>query len=72
MGRNAYELIAALVAIVVITIAYAGLTWDGLPGPGTFVGHGLGIVGFLLMLATETLYTLRKRLRGLNYGPTSV
>jgi hypothetical protein len=68
--RYVVELISALIAIVVITIGYALLTWDGVPGPGTLAGHSLGIVGFLLMLATETLYTLRKRVRGFNYGPT--
>ena len=72
MARYAVELISALVAIVLITILYAVLTWDGAPGPGSLAGHGLGIVGFLLMLATETLYTLRKRLKGLNYGPTGI
>src|ERR1700726_4898916 len=68
--RYAYELIFALLAIVLITIAYAVLTWNGIPGPGSFLGHGLGILGFLLMIATETLYTLRKRVRRFNYGPT--
>jgi xanthosine utilization system XapX-like protein len=72
MARYAYELLLALVAIVLITILYAVLTWDGIPGPGSFVGHTLGIVGFLLMLAAETLYTLRKRLRGFQYGPTGL
>jgi xanthosine utilization system XapX-like protein len=72
VARYAIELILALVAIVVITILYAFLTWDAIPAPGTLAGHGLGIVGFLLMLATETLYTFRKRLRGFQYGPTGV
>src|SRR5262249_23049360 len=36
----------------------------GLPRPSGWLGHGLGIVGFLLMVSTETLYSLRKRVRG--------
>src|SRR5262245_37839857 len=71
MARFGSELIFALIAIVLITILYAGLAWKGIPIPGSFLGHGLGILGFLLMLASETLYTLRKRLRRFNYGPTS-
>lgn len=72
MGRYAYEIVFAVVAIVIITIVYAILTWHGIPGPGSFAGHTLGIVGFVLMLATETLYTMRKRLRAFNYGPTGI
>jgi hypothetical protein len=72
MPRYANELTFALLAIVVITALYAVVAWDGAPGPGTFIGHGLGIVGFLLMLATETVYTLRKRLRGFQYGQTGI
>lgn len=70
MGRYAVELISALVAIALITILYVLLTRDGVPRPGSLAGHGLGIVGFSLMLATETLYTLRKRVPRFNYGPT--
>ena len=58
-----YELVFALAAILAITAWYFWLARDGAPKPSGFVGHGLGIVGFLMMLATETLYTLRKRLR---------
>lgn len=70
MRHYAVELIAALIAIVLITIVYAFGTWDGIPRPGSLAGHSLGIAGLLLMLATESLYTLRKRLRRLSYGPT--
>jgi hypothetical protein len=35
------------------------------------LGHGLGIAGFLLMLATETLYSLRKRSRRARWGRMS-
>jgi hypothetical protein len=34
-------------------------------------GHGIGIIGFFLMLMTETLYTLRKRSRSTRWGRMS-
>lgn len=59
---RARELIAALVAVVVITIAYgAGIQQAGVPAASGLIGHGLGIVGFALMLLTETAYSFRKR-----------
>ncbi len=36
-----------------------------------FYGHLMGILGFLLMLATETLYSLRKRSRRARWGRMS-
>ncbi|HEY5628485.1 MAG TPA: hypothetical protein VIR16_03160, partial [Candidatus Limnocylindrales bacterium] len=59
---RARELLAALVAVVAITIAYAGLVQhSGVPAASGLVGHGLGIIGFALMLLTETAYSFRKR-----------
>lgn len=72
MDRSAIELVVALAAVVLITVLYTLGSWNGVPSPGSFAGHALGIAGFLLMLATATLYTLRKRLRGFHYGPTSI
>jgi hypothetical protein len=61
MGKPAYELIVSLVAVVGILAGYLYLA-QGTPfPPSSLVGHGLGIVGFVLMLCTETLYSLRKR-----------
>ena len=34
-----------------------------IPAASEFFGHTLGIVGFILMLLTETLYSIRKRSR---------
>jgi hypothetical protein len=70
--RPAYELILSLAAILIITAAYAYLAQSGVPKPGGPLGHGLGVVGFLMMLGTETLYSLRKRLRGFALGRLSV
>lgn len=68
MRRPSYELILSLVAILAITAWYGYVARSGVPHPGGPVGHTLGIVGFLLMLCAETLYTLRKRLRRFTMG----
>jgi hypothetical protein len=72
LRRPAYELVFALVAVIAITIWYVSTTRDSIPQPGGGVGHGLGIVGFLLMLSTETLYSYRKRVQRWAIGPSSV
>jgi len=64
------ELIAALVCVVLLTGAYL-LVADGDPlQPSGLLGHGIGIVGFALMLATETLYSWRKTRRRARWGRT--
>src|SRR5262249_11755116 len=55
-----------------ITAWYAAEARHGVPRPSGRVGFGLGIAGFLLMLSTETLYSLRKHTSGFNRGPMSV
>lgn len=56
------ELLAALVAVIVITLLYwAFVATSGVPAASGLVGHALGIVGIVMMLMTETLYSLRKR-----------
>lgn len=60
--RGAKELILALVAVLAITGLYAAaLAVAGVPAASGFLGHSLGVLGFALMLMTETLYSLRKR-----------
>jgi hypothetical protein len=70
MERNNRELWLALLAIFLITLAYVlvqQLT-GAIPAAASLFGHGIGILGFTLMLATETLYTLRKRSRQARWG----
>ena len=56
------ELLAALLAIVVITVLYgAYVQVSTVPAASGILGHSLGVVGFTMMLLTETLYSLRKR-----------
>jgi hypothetical protein len=42
-----------------------------IPPAADLFGHTLGILGFLLMLMTETLYSLRKRSRSARWGKMS-
>lgn len=66
--RVPYELLSALIVVLAISGVYAWVARGGVPRPGGVVGHALGVVGFVLMLCTETLYTLRKRLRFFHVG----
>lgn len=73
MPRRSYELWAALAAIIFITLGYVlVVTWLGsTPAASGLFGHTLGVVGFLLMLMTEILYSLRKRTRTARWGQMS-
>lgn len=69
MSQN-LEVLAALVCVVLLTGAYL-LVSDGDPlPPSGLLGHGIGIVGFVLMLATEILYSWRKTRRRARWGRT--
>lgn len=73
MYHGMRELWVAFIAIVVISIIYllAVIILGGIPAASDFFGHSLGVLGFLLMLMTETLYTLRKRSRSARWGRVS-
>ena len=70
MQRSNRELWYALLTIALITAGYdlAIVRLGEIPAASGLVGHGLGIVGFLLMLMTETLYSLRRRSRYVRWG----
>ncbi len=70
MLRNVKELILAFLACLLITGIYGGvmLLTRQIPAAGGFFGHLLGVLGFILMLMTETLYSLRKRSRSARWG----
>jgi hypothetical protein len=58
--------------MLLIGALYAGVaTQNGIPEAGAFVGHSFGVIGFLLMLSTETLYSLRKRSASARWGKMS-
>lgn len=70
MRRRSLELLYALLAMVLIAIAYALAVTrlESVPAASSLLGHGLGVAGFALMLMTETLYSLRKRSRSARWG----
>jgi hypothetical protein len=70
MQQSNRELWLAFTAITLITIFYlfTVIMLGGVPAASEFFGHSLGILGFVLMLMTETLYTLRKRSRSARWG----
>ncbi len=73
MFRRNKELWWALAAIIVVTAGYSAFIAAAglLPSASKLVGHGIGVVGFVLMLLTETLYTLRKRAKNARWGRVS-
>jgi hypothetical protein len=68
--RHNKELWLAFIAILVIALIYISmLVWlNGIPAASDFFGHSIGILGFVLMLMTETLYSIRKRSRSARWG----
>lgn len=73
MLRGNRELWLAFLVMVLITILYGAvlLFTREIPPAGELFGHGIGIFGFILMLMTETLYSLRKRSRSVRWGRMS-
>jgi hypothetical protein len=63
----------AIFAILVVSALYfLVLTVRGqIPAASGFFGHMIGVTGFLLMLMTEILYSLRKRSRSARWGRMS-
>lgn len=74
MFGHRHELWYALVAIVASTAlyAFAYLQAAQLPRASSLIGHGIGIVGFILMLTTATLYSLRKLGSDARWGSTAI
>jgi len=73
MLRGNKELWLAFLAMILITGIYGLILFftRKVPPASEFFGHSLGIVGFVLMLLTETLYSLRKRSRSVRWGKMS-
>ena len=70
MQQSNRELWLSFIAIVAITLLYSlvVITSGGVPAARELFGHGIGIIGFILMIMTEMLYTLRKRSRSARWG----
>jgi hypothetical protein len=73
MQQSNRELWLSFIAMVVITLLYlfVVITFGAIPRASELFGHGIGIIGFILMLFTEILYTLRKRSRSARWGRMS-
>jgi hypothetical protein len=73
MLRSNRELWWAFFAGTLLTMLYGGVVFytRGIPAAGELFGHGLGMIGFVLMILTETLYSLRKRTRRASWGRMS-
>ncbi|OJX38187.1 MAG: hypothetical protein BGO78_09190 [Chloroflexi bacterium 44-23] len=68
------ELVYSLIAMIFITLFYllVQISNKEIPSASSFWGHSLGVLGFLLMVMTETLYSFRKRSkRGARWGKMS-
>lgn len=68
MSAISTELRIALVTAFLVTVIYLNIVQNGVPGSSSQLGHGLGIVGFTLMLGAEVLYSWRKMQKGARYG----
>ena len=73
MLRGGRELWAAFIAAILISALYAAVVvfTRQIPPAKELFGHSIGILGFVLMLMTETLYSLRKRSRSARWGRMS-
>ncbi len=73
MLRGNRELWLAFFAMIIITALYLAVVMltKEIPPASELFGHTIGILGFILMLMTETLYSLRKRSRSVKWGRMS-
>jgi hypothetical protein len=70
MARTNRELwLAGLTCLMIAAVYGLVVFWTReIPPAGELFGHLLGILGFVLMLLTETLYSIRKRSRSARWG----
>jgi len=73
LPKRGPELWYALAAIVAVTALYAVAYQQAsaFPAASGLVGHGIGVLGFILMLMTATLYSLRKLRTDASWGSTA-
>ena len=73
MLRDHKELWLASVVMILITGIYSLVVFltREIPPSSELFGHSIGIVGFVFMLMTETLYSFRKRSRSVKWGKMS-
>ena len=73
MLRGNRELWLAFLFMVILAGVYMAVVTltKEIPPASELFGHSIGIAGFILMLLTETLYSLRKRSRSVRWGRMS-
>lgn len=64
-----FELKLSFLVVGFLAVVYIGYEIATVPDGGHPFGHGLGILGSLLMIMTETLYSLRKRMGWFRFWP---
>ena len=71
-NRNLDLLIAfAVIVLITVTYIFVVLQLKAIPAARSLFGHVIGILGFILMIMTETLYSLRKRSLNARWGRLS-
>lgn len=65
---NNFELRLSFLVVFFLAIVYIGYELLTVPAGGHPFGHLLGVLGTILMIMTETLYSIRKRSRLFNFG----
>lgn len=69
MLKKNTEIWLSILIIIPITAGYLQVaTRNAVPAASGFIGHSLGVIGFILMLMTEILYSLRKRYQFARWG----
>ena len=70
MFKQNREFWYSLIAVAAVTAIYLGtyLVAGSLPRASSLVGHSIGVLGFILMLMTETLYSIRKHMTDARWG----
>ncbi len=66
--RGNFEIQLSFLVVLVLTATYIIYALVAIPAGGHPFGHALGILGALLMLSTEVLYSARKRWRVFRFG----
>ena len=71
--RSSRELWVAFLIIGILSFFYLAIVIlaGSIPAASDFLGHSLGVIGFILMVMTETLYSLRKRRLSARWGRVS-
>ena len=70
MPKRYAELWYSVAAIALTTAVYALAYRQAgtFPAAYSFIGHGIGVLGFVLMLMAETLYSIRKQMTHARWG----